>query len=99
MCDTSFNMFQFFFLAAGVASSVGQYVINCNSLVISQYRYWLFVSDLNSVFSYRPVAMMFMTDDTLSRMWFSFLSYFQGRLSTMFEFIFYNKKLCHLPDL
>lgn len=66
------------FSSAGVASSVGQYVINCNSLVISQYRYWLFVSDLNSVFSYRPVAMMFMTDDTLSRMWFSFLSYFQG---------------------
>ena len=54
------------------------HVVNCSLSVMNQHCYWPLVSDLNNVLSHRPVAIKFMENDTLTNMWFSFLSYFQG---------------------
>lgn len=54
-------------------------VVNCAQPVMNQHCYWPLVSDLNNVLSHRPVAIKFMDNDTLTKMWFSFLSYFQGK--------------------
>lgn len=40
--------------------------------------YWPLVSDLSNLLSHRPVALQFLSDDSLLEMWFSFLSMFQG---------------------
>lgn len=40
--------------------------------------YWPLVSDLSNLLSHRPVALLFLSDDSLLEMWFSFLSMFQG---------------------
>ena len=42
--------------------------------------YWPLVSDLSNLLSHRPVALQFLSDDSLLEMWFSFLSMFQGGL-------------------
>jgi len=48
--------------------------------------YWPLVSDLSNLLSHRPVALQFLSDDSLLEMWFSFLSMFQGRLIVMILF-------------
>ncbi|XP_065200275.1 E3 ubiquitin-protein ligase Ubr3-like isoform X2 [Planococcus citri] len=53
-------------------------VVDCSLSVMKDHCYWPLVSDLNNVLSHRPVAVQFMSNDTLTNMWFSFLSYFQG---------------------
>lgn len=53
-------------------------VVDCGLPVMKDHCYWPLVSDLNNVLSHRPVAVQFMNNDTLTNMWFSFLSYFQG---------------------
>lgn len=54
------------------------YVVNCAERVMKDHCYWPLVSDLNNVLSHRPVAVKFMSDDSLLEMWFAFLSMFQG---------------------
>ncbi|XP_045478273.1 E3 ubiquitin-protein ligase Ubr3 isoform X3 [Harmonia axyridis] len=53
-------------------------VVDCGKSVMREHCYWPLVSDLNNVLSHRPVAFKFMEDDMLLRMWFNFLSSFQG---------------------
>lgn len=45
---------------------------------MKEHCYWPLVSDLNNVLSHKPVAVRFMSDNTLLEMWFDFLSMFQG---------------------
>jgi len=45
---------------------------------MKEHCYWPLVSDLNNVLSHKPVAVRFMSDNTLLEMWFNFLSMFQG---------------------
>lgn len=54
------------------------YVVDCAKPVMKEHCYWPLVSDLNNVLSHRPVALKFMSDDSLLEMWFTFLSVFQG---------------------
>ncbi|XP_020708415.2 E3 ubiquitin-protein ligase Ubr3 [Athalia rosae] len=54
------------------------YVVDCGRQVMKEHCYWPLVSDLNNVLSHKPVAVRFMSDDTLLEMWFDFLSMFQG---------------------
>lgn len=54
------------------------YVVDCGKPVMKNHCYWPLVSDLNNVLSHRPVALKFMSDDSLLEMWFTFLSVFQG---------------------
>lgn len=54
------------------------YVVDCARQVMKEHCYWPLVSDLNNVLSHKPVAVRFMSDDTLLEMWFDFLSMFQG---------------------
>ncbi|XP_017785571.1 PREDICTED: E3 ubiquitin-protein ligase UBR3 isoform X2 [Nicrophorus vespilloides] len=54
------------------------YVVDCGRPVMKEHCYWPLVSDLNNVLSHRPVALRFMSDDSLLEMWFTFLSMFQG---------------------
>ncbi|XP_076228505.1 ubr3 ubiquitin ligase isoform X4 [Nomia melanderi] len=54
------------------------YVVDCGRQVMKEHCYWPLVSDLNNVLSHKPVAVRFMSDDTLLEMWFHFLSMFQG---------------------
>lgn len=56
------------------------YVVNCAERVMKDHCYWPLVSDLNNVLSHRPVAVKFMSDDSLLEMWFVFLQMFQGEL-------------------
>lgn len=46
---------------------------------MKDHCYWPLVSDLNNVLSHRPVAVKFMSDDSLLEMWFAFLQMFQGK--------------------
>ncbi|XP_066595206.1 E3 ubiquitin-protein ligase Ubr3 [Prorops nasuta] len=54
------------------------YVVDCGRQVMKEHCYWPLVSDLNNVLSHKPVAVRFMSDDSLLEMWFDFLSMFQG---------------------
>lgn len=45
---------------------------------MKEHCYWPLVSDLNNVLSHKPVADKFMEDNHLLKMWFEFLSMFQG---------------------
>ncbi|XP_044253038.1 E3 ubiquitin-protein ligase Ubr3 [Tribolium madens] len=54
------------------------YVVDCSKRVMTDHCYWPLVSDLNNVLSHRPVALKFMSDDMLIKMWFGFLAMFQG---------------------
>lgn len=54
------------------------YVVDCGRQVMKEHCYWPLVSDLNNVLSHKPVAVRFMSDNTLLEMWFDFLSMFQG---------------------
>ncbi|KAK0089869.1 hypothetical protein PV325_004892 [Microctonus aethiopoides] len=54
------------------------YVVDCERPVMKEHCYWPLVSDLNNVLSHKPVAVRFLSDDTLLEMWFEFLSMFQG---------------------
>ncbi|CAL7947523.1 unnamed protein product [Xylocopa violacea] len=54
------------------------YVVDCERQVMKEHCYWPIVSDLNNVLSHKPIAIRFMSDDTLLEMWFDFLSMFQG---------------------
>ncbi|KAG5323686.1 UBR3 ligase, partial [Pseudoatta argentina] len=54
------------------------YVVDCGRQVMKEHCYWPLVSDLNNVLSHKPVAVKFMSDNTLLEMWFDFLSMFQG---------------------
>jgi E3 ubiquitin-protein ligase UBR3 len=56
----------------------GHRVVDCGNLVMKDHCYWPLVSDLNNILSHRPVALKFLEDDGLLKMWFSFLSLFQG---------------------
>ncbi|KAJ3646681.1 hypothetical protein Zmor_024257 [Zophobas morio] len=53
-------------------------VVDCSKRVMTEHCYWPLVSDLNNVLSHRPVALKFMSDDHLIKMWFGFLAMFQG---------------------
>lgn len=53
---------------------------------MKEHCYWPIVSDLNNVLSHKPIAVRFMSDDTLLEMWFDFLSMFQG----IILFLLYN---------
>ncbi|XP_054287000.1 E3 ubiquitin-protein ligase Ubr3-like isoform X1 [Macrosteles quadrilineatus] len=53
-------------------------VVDCGLQVMKEHCYWPLVSDLNNVLSHRPVAVRFMSDNSLLEMWFDFLSMFQG---------------------
>lgn len=59
------------------------YVVDCGRQVMKEHCYWPLVSDLNNVLSHRPVAVRFMSDNTLLEMWFDFLSMFQGIYTQM----------------
>lgn len=63
------------------------YVVDCGRQVMKEHCYWPVVSDLNNVLSHKPVAVRFMSDDSLLEMWFQFLSMFQGNF---FIYIFYR---------
>ena len=54
-------------------------VVDCGHVVMKDHCYWPLVSDLNNILSHRPVAIRFLEDDGLLKMWFSFQSLFQGR--------------------
>ncbi|XP_060521351.1 E3 ubiquitin-protein ligase Ubr3 [Cylas formicarius] len=54
------------------------FVVDCAKSVMKDHCYWPLVSDLNNVLSHHPVALKFMSDDTLLEMWFGFLAMFQG---------------------
>ncbi|XP_026827990.1 E3 ubiquitin-protein ligase Ubr3 isoform X2 [Ooceraea biroi] len=54
------------------------YVVDCGRQVMKEHCYWPLVSDLNNVLSHKPVAVKFMSDNTLLEMWFDFLAMFQG---------------------
>ncbi|XP_043254590.1 E3 ubiquitin-protein ligase Ubr3 [Colletes gigas] len=54
------------------------YVVDCGRQVMKEHCYWPLVSDLNNVLSHKPMAIRFMSDDSLLIMWFDFLSMFQG---------------------
>ncbi|XP_043272202.1 E3 ubiquitin-protein ligase Ubr3 isoform X3 [Venturia canescens] len=54
------------------------HVVDCGRQVMKEHCYWPLVSDLNNVLSHQPVAVRFLSDDTLLEMWFEFLSMFQG---------------------
>lgn len=54
------------------------YVVDCGRQVMKEHCYWPLVSDLNNVLSHKPVAVTFMEDNSLLKMWFEFLSMFQG---------------------
>ncbi|XP_053987373.1 E3 ubiquitin-protein ligase Ubr3 [Hylaeus volcanicus] len=54
------------------------FVVDCGRQVMKEHCYWPLVSDLNNVLSHKPVAVRFMSDNTLLEMWFEFLSMFQG---------------------
>lgn len=54
------------------------YSVDCGQRVMKDHCYWPLVSDLNNVLSHRPIALRFMGDDALLRMWFGFLRCFQG---------------------
>ncbi|EFX88829.1 CG1530-PA-like protein [Daphnia pulex] len=68
------------------------FVVDCSKHVMRDHCYWPLVSDLSNLLSHRPVALLFLSDDSLLEMWFSFLSMFQGmnvnqrELSTHVEF-------------
>lgn len=53
--------------------------------------YWPLVSDLSNLLSHRPVALLFLSDDSLLEMWFSFLSMFQGNLRLFIS----QSTICH----
>lgn len=55
------------------------FVVDCGSQCMKDHCYWPLVSDLNNILSHRPVALRFLEDDGLLKMWFSFLSMFQGK--------------------
>lgn len=52
--------------------------MDCSKHVMRDHCYWPLVSDLSNLLSHRPVALQFLSDDSLLEMWFSFLSMFQG---------------------
>ena len=54
------------------------FVVDCSKHVMRDHCYWPLVSDLSNLLSHRPVALQFLSDDSLLEMWFSFLSMFQG---------------------
>lgn len=54
------------------------FVVDCSKHVMRDHCYWPLVSDLSNLLSHRPVALLFLSDDSLLEMWFSFLSMFQG---------------------
>lgn len=54
------------------------YAVDCAQRVMKDHCYWPLVSDLNNVLSHRPIALRFMGDDALLKMWFNFLQMFQG---------------------
>ncbi len=56
------------------------FVVDCSKHVMRDHCYWPLVSDLSNLLSHRPVALLFLSDDSLLEMWFSFLSMFQGNL-------------------
>lgn len=62
------------------------YVVDCARQVMKEHCYWPLVSDLNNVLSHKPVAVRFMSDDTLLEMWFDFLSMFQG-ITNIFNYL------------
>lgn len=63
------------------------YVVDCERQVMKEHCYWPIVSDLNNVLSHKPIAVRFMSDDTLLEMWFDFLSMFQGILYVLLNII------------
>lgn len=64
------------------------YVVDCGRQVMKEHCYWPLVSDLNNVLSHKPVAVRFMSDDTLLEMWFDFLSMFQGTIYFLYSVLF-----------
>lgn len=61
------------------------FVVDCARQVMKEHCYWPLVSDLNNVLSHRPVALKFMSEQSLLEMWFIFLSMFQGRFLIIFQ--------------
>ena len=57
------------------------FVVDCDQHVMRDHCYWPLVSDLSNLLSHRPVALQFLSDDSLLEMWFAFLSMFQGKLA------------------
>lgn len=45
---------------------------------MKEHCYWPLVSDFNNVLSHERVALVFLKDDNLIDMWFTFLSMLQG---------------------
>lgn len=55
-------------------------VIDCAKKVMKEHCYWPLVSDFNNVLSHERVALVFLKDDNLIDMWFTFLSMLQGKV-------------------
>lgn len=55
-------------------------VIDCAKKVMKEHCYWPLVSDFNNVLSHERVALVFLKDDNLIDMWFTFLSMLQGNI-------------------
>lgn len=61
-------------------------VVRCDHYIMRKHSYWPLVSDLNNILTHAPVALMFMSDQSLVEMWLEFISNFQGMNLNIREF-------------
>lgn len=57
---------------------IGPSVVMCNHNVLSFHRYWPIMSDLNNLFTYKSIVLLFLEDDTLMNIWFELMMAFQA---------------------
>uniref|UniRef100_A0A9J8A8R7 E3 ubiquitin-protein ligase n=1 Tax=Cyprinus carpio carpio TaxID=630221 RepID=A0A9J8A8R7_CYPCA len=53
-------------------------VVNCGEALLKNNTYWPLVSDFINILSHQSVAKRFLEDQSLLRLWMSFVSFFQG---------------------
>jgi len=71
-------------------------VVDCGNQCMKDHCYWPLVSDLNNILSHRPVALRFLEDDGLLKMWFSFLSLFQGLQKIYLSFFSLSRTVIYI---
>lgn len=54
-------------------------VVDCSHRIMKEHCYWPLVSDLNNVLTHEAVAFEFLKNTKLLKLWFKFLSLFQGQ--------------------
>lgn len=62
-------------------------VVNCESRVLSNYCYWLIVSDFINVLFYKIIVDIFMQNFELIKKWMKFIEYLIGELRV--DYLFY----------